>query len=173
VVLKALKADLLHKSRMGGVEVGLETEAAVSVAMSRLLLLAPEQILVQKEIAGGDEWLVGVIRDPDYGPLVTVGAGGTRAEIWRDVEQRLAPLSPADLDALLERPRFSRTLEGVAGRSPGDRAALRDVVDCLASMACEHPGIEEMEINPLLVQPAGHGASAVDVRVRLGAAVSH
>ncbi len=169
VVLKALKADLLHKSRMGGVEVGLATEQAVSGAVERLLRLGPERILVQKEIEGGDEWLVGVIRDPDYGPLVTVGAGGTRAEIWRDVEQRLAPLSPADLDALLDRPRFSRTLQGVAGKAGGDRAALRDAVDRLASLACAHPEVEEMEINPLLVLPEGHGASAVDIRVRLGA----
>ncbi len=168
VVLKALRGDLLHKSQAGGVELGLANGAAVRAAVSRLAHLGPSGLLVQRQLTGGEEWLVGAVRDPDLGPLVTVGAGGTRTEIWKDVEQRLAPLSDADLDALVGLPRFARTLEGSSGRPAGDRAALRDFVRRLAYAADALSELEEIESNPLLVFPEGLGAAAVDVRIRIG-----
>ncbi|HUB09892.1 MAG TPA: acetate--CoA ligase family protein, partial [Myxococcales bacterium] len=169
VVLKAQREGLLHKSHEGGVAVGLAGPVALREAAARMAALAPEAFLVQKQIVGGEEWLAGVIRDRDYGPLVTAGAGGTRTEIWHDVEQRLAPLTQVDLDALLDRPRFARTLAGTAGGKPGDRAALAAFVRQLSFAALAHPEVEEMEANPLLVLPAGEGAVAVDVRLRIGA----
>lgn len=168
VVLKALRAGLLHKSREGGVALDLGGPPALREAAARMAALGPEGFLVQKQIAGGEEWLAGVIRDRDYGPLVTAGAGGTRAEIWHDVEQRLAPLTQSDLDALIDRPRFARTLAGGAHGMPGDRTALAAFVRQLSFAALAHPEVEEMEANPLLVLPAGEGAVAVDVRIRIG-----
>ncbi|MHB8419832.1 MAG: acetate--CoA ligase family protein [Myxococcales bacterium] len=169
VALKVQRQGLVHKASEGGVALGLGGPRELREAVSRLLHLAPESLLLQRQVGGGEEWLVGAIRDPDYGPLITVGAGGTRTEIWHDVEQRLAPLTQRDLDALLDRPRFARTLAGNGGRKPGDRAALADFVRQLSFAALSHPEIEEMEANPLLVLPAGEGAVAVDVRARIGA----
>ncbi len=168
VALKVEAQGLLHKSQAGGLALGLASEDAVRGAAFRLGRLHPDRFLVQKQVPGGEEWLVGAIRDPDYGPLVTVGAGGTRTEIWHDVEQRLAPLSTTDLDALVDRPRFARTLAPRAGRPPGDRDALRRFALRLSFAAAAHPEIAELEANPLLVQSEGEGAVAVDVRIRLG-----
>ena len=168
VALKVEAEGLVHKSQAGGLALGLGSEDAVRGAAVRLARLRPDRFVVQRQISGGEEWLVGAIRDPDYGPLVTVGAGGTRTEIWHDVEQRLAPLAQTDLDALVDRPRFARTLQPRPGRPGGDRAALRRFVQLVSFAAAAHTEIAEIEANPLLVQVEGGGAVAVDVRIRLG-----
>jgi acetyl coenzyme A synthetase (ADP forming)-like protein len=166
VVLKAVKADLLHKTEAAAVKVNLASADAVKAAAVDLLRLGPEALVVQRFVAGGDEWLVGTVRDPDYGPLVTAGAGGTWTELWKDVEQRIAPLSVADLDALLARPRIGRALGGWRGGPPRDRASLQRVVERFAFAACAHPEIMEMESNPVIV--LDRGAFAVDLRIRIG-----
>jgi acetyl coenzyme A synthetase (ADP forming)-like protein len=169
VVLKAERSDLVHKTEAGAVALGIESAAGVREAAGRLLALEPERILVQQQLTGGDEWLVGAIRDPDFGPLVTVGAGGTWTELWKDIEQRLGPLTQIDLEALLDRPRIGQSLAGWRGAKPRDRAALQCFVRQLAFAAMAHAEIEEIEANPVLVMQEGGGATAVDVRIRLTA----
>jgi acetate---CoA ligase (ADP-forming) len=99
-----------------------------------------------------------------------VGAGGTDAELWRDVERRLAPLSAADVEALLARPRIGRVLSGWRGEPPLDRPALEKMVRAVGAAALAHPELAELEVNPALVLPLGSGAFAVDVRARLSPA---
>ncbi|MHB8874481.1 MAG: acetate--CoA ligase family protein [Myxococcaceae bacterium] len=170
VVLKAEVDGLVHKTEAGAVALGLSNRAQVREAAQRMLSLEPRGLVVQQQISGGEEWLVGAVRDPHYGPLVAVGAGGTRAELWRDTCQRLAPLSSVDVEALLEQPRVGKTLHGFRGAPAGDRDALARLVRSLAAAACAHPDIAELELNPVKVQPVGKGAVAVDMRVHLARA---
>lgn len=168
VVLKAEAPGLLHKTESGAVQLDLRSEAQVVAAARRLLELAPTALVVQRQIGGGAEWLVGAVREPRYGPLVTVGAGGVRTELWRDVEARLAPLTDADVQALLDTPRFGRTLAGFRSAPPGDREALARFVRRLSECILAHGELAELEANPVLVLEPGQGAVAVDLRARLG-----
>ncbi len=168
VVLKAEVEGVVHKTEAGAVALGLTSVEQVRAAAQRMAVLDPLAFVVQRQLEGGEEWLVGAVRDPLYGPLVAVGAGGARAELWRDTCQRLAPLAAADVEALLEGPRVGQTLHGFRGAPPLDRNALEHQVRALAAAACAHPELAELEMNPVRVQRQGHGAIAVDLRVHLG-----
>jgi acetyl coenzyme A synthetase (ADP forming)-like protein len=170
VVLKAEVPGLIHKSEAGAVAVGLREEDQVRAAAARMLGLGPTSLLVQRHLESGQEWLVGAVRHERYGPLIAAGAGGTRAELWRDVEQRLAPLSELDVEALLERPRVGQLLDGFRGAPAGDRDALARFVRLFARLASAHPELAEIEANPVLVLRPGEGVRAVDLRVRLAPA---
>ncbi len=169
VVLKAERPGLLHKTEAGAVAVGLADDAALEEAVAKMLTVPTHAFSVQRFVRGGEEWLVGAVRDPVHGPLVTVGAGGTRTELARDVCQRLAPLSEDDVSCLMEHPRVGKTLDGFRGAPKLDRGALAGVIRALSALALGHGEIEEVETNPVKVQPEGQGAVAVDLRVRIGA----
>lgn len=167
VVLKAELTGLTHKTEAGAVAVQLKSRADVEAACTRMLRLEPTGLVVQRELTEGEEWIVGAVRDPVYGPLITVGAGGTRTELVRDIHQRLAPLSDRDVQALVETPRIGRTLHGWRGRPPGDAAALARFISIFSKLACAHPELGELEVNPVKVGPSGAGAIALDLRAHL------
>ena len=111
--------------------------------------------------------IVGMVRDPQFGPLVMVGVGGIRVDLVRDVTFELAPLTPAQADAMLDRTSAGKLLAGFRGALPADRAAVVDVIVRLAQLAFDHPTIAEIEINPLMVMESDGGAWAVDARARV------
>lgn len=168
VVMKAEIAGVSHKTEAGAVTLDLNNSDDVRHAAAKLVKLGPTCLLVQRQVTGGEEWLVGAVRVPGAGPLVAVGTGGVRAELWQDVAQRLAPLTPEDLAYLLEKPILGRTLGGWRGGPPGDADAFRAFVSRWAAMAVAHPEVIEIEANPVRVLPKGFGVVALDVRVRLG-----
>lgn len=167
VVLKAEIAGVVHKSEAHAVEVGLDDLDKVRGAVRRLARLEPVAFVVQRHVAHGEEWIVGAVRDPHFGPLVTVGAGGTRTELIHDVHHRLAPLSERDLDALIEQPRIGRTLRRWRGGEPGDAEALKEFIRVLARAAVAHPGLGELECNPVRVLLPGEGVVGLDMRLHL------
>lgn len=167
VVLKADREGLVHKTEAQAVIVGIKDEASLDAAVEQLLKVKTDGFVVQRFLTGGEEWLIGAVRDPVHGPLVTVGAGGVRTELVRDVCQRLAPLSDEDVTCLIERPRIGKTLAGFRGAPRLDRGALRAFIRAFSSLALGHADIEEVECNPVKVLPEGQGAVAVDLRVRL------
>jgi acetyl coenzyme A synthetase (ADP forming)-like protein len=173
VVLKAYGEALVHKSDVGAVATGLADEpalAAAAEAMAERLVRAgvePQGLLVQKQVCGGREVIVGITRDPAVGPLVMVGMGGVAVEVWKDVSFRLAPISCADAHAMLDELGGACLLGAFRGRRPGDRAALAEAIVRLAALAAACPEIAECDVNPLLVMDEGHGCVAVDARVRI------
>ncbi len=167
VVLKADVSGLVHKTEAKAVALRLSDAALVRKAAERMARLEPVAFLVQQEVTDGEEWLVGAVRDPSWGPLVTVGAGGIRTELIRDVHQRLAPLSARDLQALVETPRIGKTLRGWRRLPVGDEEALIHFVRTLANAACAHPEVSELEVNPVRVRAAGEGAVGLDLRIHL------
>ena len=118
-------------------------------------------------IAGGQEVIVGVKRDPTFGPLVMFGLGGVYVEALRDVSFRLAPLTAADAGEMIDEVRSAVLLKGLRGAPPADRAALVDAIVRVGQLAADHPEIAELDINPLLVLPEGQGVMAVDARIIL------
>jgi acetate---CoA ligase (ADP-forming) len=172
VALKLLSPDISHKTDVGGVRLGLGTPAAVrEAAVAMLARVRREQptatvrgLLVQRMVSGR-ELLLGVVRDPQFGPLVVVGFGGIYVEVLGDTAMRLAPLAPSEALAMLDELRMAPALRGVRGEPPVDRAALAEVIARFARLGVDLPELAEIELNPLMVSPAG--VVAVDARARL------
>ena len=168
VALKLDVAGLSHKSDIGGVALGLRGEAAVGAAATRLLDIDARDgrtvrgLLVTPMIPGV-ELIVGLRRDPQFGPVVLVGLGGTLAEVLDDVAIRLAPLGRADADAMLDDLRGAAVLRGTRGRPPIDRGAVASMLVALATLGVERPDILEVDLNPVMASETG--AIAVDALV--------
>lgn len=174
VVVKIDTEAASHKSDVGGVVLGLHDEAAVHAAVSglqqRLAGLAAEaalRFLVQAQLDGGQELIVGASRAPGFGHLLMFGLGGIHVEVLGDVVFELAPVGPAQAAAMLGAIRAAALLEGVRGRPALDRAAIADVIERMSCLVQDLPEIDELDLNPLLAWP--EGARAVDARMRLAA----
>jgi len=176
VVLKAISKDILHKSDVGGVALHIDGKDALIAAMvrmrRRLATTAPgatlEGFKIESEITGGSEFILGVKRDPDFGPVILFGLGGVFVEALEDVNFRSAPLNSGSVGRLIASVRGSRLLKGIRGEPPRDVAALEEAILRLSQLAMEQDLVKELDINPLMVLEKGKGAIAVDCRVILG-----
>ena len=170
VVLKGVVAELLHKSDAGLVKLRLASAGAVRDAaqdMRRTAATAEAKpflgFLVQKMVSSVAELLVGARVDPDFGPLVVVGAGGINVELYKDVAVRIAPISQAEAMAAIAATRVSRLLDGWRGARPGDVAAAATAVSALSHFIADFEAeVREVEINPLAVLEQGSGSLALD-----------
>jgi acetyl coenzyme A synthetase (ADP forming)-like protein len=168
IVLKLLAQDVTHKTDVGGVRLNLSDGDAVRQAAEAMLATpgdVDKKLLVQKMITGGIEAIVGMVRDPQFGPLMMAGMGGTQVELIKDTAFELAPLTTNLADEMINRTTLSVLLEGYRGRPPGDRDALVKIIERLSHIAVNHPEISEIEINPVIVRD--DGAYAVDMRARV------
>lgn len=176
VALKVISPDLPHKSEAGGVRLNLGDAQAVREGFAQMVATVRqahpeariEGALVQQMAPPGQEVIVGVVRDPLFGPLVMFGSGGVEVEALGDVAFALAPLTAPDREHLLTSTWAGRRLAGFRHIPPADREAVAEVLARLAQLAADFPQIAEMEINPLRVLAPGRGAVALDVRVRVG-----
>ncbi len=167
VCVKAANPTLMHKSDIGAVHVGLRDEFGVVCAFQSIeqaLGEAMQGVIVQPVVPPGVEMIIGIENDPQFGPLVVVGAGGRTAELWRDTTVHLAPVNFAEADLMISSLRSHPLLTGFRGAPPADRDALIDAVVRLAQLAVDVPDIAELDANPVIVHP--HGVVAVDVKVR-------
>ncbi|MEO8621483.1 MAG: acetate--CoA ligase family protein, partial [bacterium] len=178
VALKIVSPDIIHKTDVGGVRVGVTGEgnakAAYRAILSHVGAAQPEAqitgVLVQRMVPHGRETIVGISRDPEFGPLLMFGLGGILVEALGDVVFRIPPLDDAQALDMLGQIRGARILDGVRGEQPVDREALASVLRRVGQLAMDFPAILELDVNPLLAFP--DGAIAVDARVRI-ANVSH
>jgi acetyltransferase len=174
VALKVISPDISHKTDVGGVRLDLRTPDEVAGAFTAMLArvaaarpgAALHGAMVQPMVAAGKELLVGVVRDPQFGPLVVVGFGGIYVEVLGDTAARLAPVTPGEARAMLDELRMAPVLRGVRGEAPVDRDAVADAIARLSRLAVDAPELAEIELNPLMATAAG--AVAVDARARLG-----
>jgi len=180
VVLKIASPDILHKTDVGGVKVGLRSAEEVGDAFELMVYRAQRYVpgahiwgcLVQEMApSGGQEVLVGMNRDPQFGPLVTFGLGGIYVETLRDVTFRVAPFSVQEAEAMLGEIRAHALLDGVRGQPPLDKAAIVDALLRIGQLVQDFPEIAELDINPLIVYPPRQGdqpsAIAIDMRLVL------
>lgn len=174
VVAKLIARDLPHKSDVGAVQIGIHDDDALKAAMFEIVdsvvRLAPgsspSDMLVQEMCLGLGEALIGLTRDPLAGPMVTVGMGGTLAEIYQDVSLRPAPVSFETAREMIAEVKGFAVFRGYRGKPKGDLEALAGVVEAISRLAL-HPRIAEAEINPVIVRADGDGVVAVDSLVRL------
>lgn len=171
VALKILSPDIPHKTEAGGVKLGLHGEGAVREAAAAILAnaraYAPdariEGVLVQEMVTGGQEMLLGMSRDATFGPVLTLGFGGIHVEVLRDVTFRLPPVSAVEACEALEELRLAPMLHGVRGAPAADVAALADAVSRFSWLLADlGDALEEVDVNPLAVLPAGQGVRILD-----------
>jgi acetate---CoA ligase (ADP-forming) len=178
VALKVQSPDVAHKTDVGGVRLNLRDAATVATAFVEIVeatraarpLAAIEGVLVQRMAPAGIgvEGFVGARREPVLGALVVVGVGGLDVESLGDVAMRLAPVSLTEAHAMLAELRGSATLHGTRGRPPADVEALAQAVVSISQMAAAlPPNVTSVEINPLLVLPAGQGVLMLDVAIEV------
>lgn len=144
---------------------GLSDEAAIRRQAQAMLarIAHPARLMVQQMASGGLEIILGGKRDRAFGPVTMLGLGGIFVEAFDDIAFRVAPISRADAQAMVEEIRGKRLLEGIRGKPPLDREALIKALISISSMLTENPSIAEIDVNPLLVLEKG--ALALDARV--------
>ncbi len=177
VVLKVVSPQIIHKFDVGGVQLNLQTDEEVREAFQRIMERAqaavPEAdlwgVYVQKFIAepGGLEVILGMHREPHFGPLLMFGLGGVYVEVLKDVTFRIAPVRELGAYRMLREIRAKALLDGYRGQPPRDVKAIAECIMRLSQLAVEMEDIAELDINPLLVMESGRGARVLDARILL------
>jgi len=175
VVLRVVSPKIVHKFEMKGVILDLKDARAVRQAFQdmRAHLLhhvSPEDItgiLVRRMIPAGKEVILGVNRDPVFGHLLMFGLGGIYVEAFKDVTFRVVPIRESAAGKMVRELRFAAVLQGLRGEPPSDISAIEEALRRLSQFANDFPRIAELDINPLIVHPAGEGCHVADVRIRL------
>lgn len=176
VVLKVDSPDIPHKTEAGVVCLGLRDAAEVRGAYAAVLANAKAYapgariagVSVQEMVTNGVEVIVGVIADPQLGPVLLFGSGGVMVEVYNDVALRRCPITRAEAEAMIAEVKGARLLHGFRGAPPSDLAALADVLVRVSHLAIHmEPHLAELDINPLVVLPSGQGVKALDALVVL------
>jgi acetyl coenzyme A synthetase (ADP forming)-like protein len=175
VVLKIASPDILHKTDVGGVKVGVSNAQEVRDAFDLIVYRAQRYVpnariwgcVVQQMVPQGLEVLVGMNRDPQFGPLVTFALGGIYVEILKDATFRIAPFSREEAGQMLGELRARALLDGVRGKPPVDKESIIDTLLRIGQLVTDFPEIVELDINPLIVFEQGQGAVPIDMRLVL------
>lgn len=176
VVLKIASVDILHKTDVGGIITGIKSERQLKHGFIEILhnveRFMPDAsiwgITVQEQVNADTEIIIGMNRDPQFGPLLMFGLGGIYVEILKDVSFRVAPINRREAIEMIQEIHSYPLLEGVRGRPGVDKEAIVENILRLSQLVTRHPHIYEMDINPLLVAPKGKGSYTVDARISIG-----
>ena len=171
VALKIVSPEIIHKSDAGGILLNLGDEAAVREGFAKIVANASRAsslgailgVLVAPMAKKGQECIVGMIRNPQFGAVLMFGLGGIFVEVLKDVSFRVAPPSDLDLEEMIHEIKGYPLLSGVRGQNPKDTGILKDLLRRVAQLAADHPEIREVDINPVIVHE--QGASIVDARI--------
>jgi acyl-CoA synthetase (NDP forming) len=174
VAMKIVSRDIVHKTEAGGVKLDLRDAAAVRAAFAAIQDGARAHVpgadiagvlVTPMAPKGGVEVIIGVVRDPTYGPVMMFGLGGVLVEVFKDVVFRALPLDEADAHAMLGGIRAGAMLDGVRGAPPVDRQALVRIMLGVSALCTAFPEIAELDLNPVLAYP--QGAAILDARILL------
>ncbi len=172
VVMKIVSEDILHKSDSGGIALNIKNTEELRVEydamMTRIAKNEPNArirgVMVEQMAPKGLEVIVGMRRDPTFGPLMMFGLGGTMVELLKDISFKVAPLTSEDIDEMIERTLAGKLLKGYRGSAKADIQAVKDAIARLSQLSLDNTEISEIEINPLIVYPEGQGAISLDSR---------
>jgi acyl-CoA synthetase (NDP forming) len=173
VVLKIVSPDISHKSDVGGVKLNLGSEEEVAAAFDEIVAAVRKAqpgatilgVSVQKMARPGVEVIMGMTKDPQFGPVLMFGLGGVFVEVLKDVSFRIVPLEPRDAHQMIRDIQGFPVLEGFRGQDPADLAALEGMLLRLSAFVEGHPEIQELDLNPIFAYK--DSALAVDARIVL------
>ena len=173
VVLKIASPDIVHKSDAGGVKLGLNTSKQVAKAYDDILaairreypLAVIQGVAVQKMARPGVEVIIGMSKDPQFGPVLMFGLGGILVEILKDVSFRIVPLTRRDASEMIKEIKGYALLEGYRGQEPVDVSNLEELLMKVSAFVEQNPEVKELDLNPTFAY--SDGAVAVDARVIL------
>jgi acetyltransferase len=180
VVLKIMSDDIIHKSDVKGVAINInsveEARNAYTAIIDQVLQIMPEArikgIQVSKMILSGEEVILGIKRDPSFGPIIMFGLGGLYVEIFKDVSFRVAPIDEIIADSMIRQIKSYKILDGIRGKAPRDIAAIRESLMRLSQLALDCPQIKELDINPLIVLEEFKGSFVADARILLNSSTA-
>ena len=173
--MKISSRDVVHKFDVGGVILKIENLAQAKKAFAEIMAntrkAVPDAridgVLVEKMAKGGIEVIMGASRDPNFGPMVMFGLGGTFVEAMKDVTFRVAPMWEISAEEMIRSIKAFRILQGLRGKPPADIEAIKDCILRMSQMVAEHPEISEMDLNPVIVYAEGKGCCVADSRIIL------
>jgi acetyltransferase len=176
VVMKIASPDIVHKSDIGGLMIGMNSEEEVENAFLEILdnvkTHVPRAVVygvdVQEMAEKGKELIVGCSRDIQFGPLIMFGAGGIFVDYLKDVAFRLAPMTRSDASDLIAETKMGTLLKGVRGEEPSDIDAISETILRISQLVCDFDDIVELDINPAFAYEKGKGVIAVDVKITIG-----
>ena len=174
VVLKIASDKILHKSDIGGVKVGISSAEETKATFEEIIAnakaahpdIVPDGVEVQKMMDTGEEVIVGMIRDKQFGPMIAFGMGGIYVNLIEDVEFNLAKgMSSQEIDEQIEKTKVSKLLAGYRGEAPCDVEEVKEAIKRVARLTLDFPEISELDINPIFVYE--EGSSALDIKIKL------
>lgn len=171
--MKVVCPDIIHKSDAGGIKLNLKNESQLSEAFEEIITNACKVTtrdrvlgtLISPMAAEGQECIIGMIRDPQFGPVIMFGLGGIFVEVLKDVSFRVAPLADEDIGEMIKEIKGYKVLTGIRGKNPRDIDAIRNILATLSDIAIENPEVKEIDLNPVIIHEKG--ASIVDSRMIL------
>ena len=174
VVLKIVSPEVTHKSDVGGVKLNLDSAETVAAAFQEITKAVKRQqsdariegVAVQKMARPGIEVIVGMSKDPQFGPVLMFGLGGVLVEVLKDVAFRIVPLEARDARQMIREIKGFPVLEGFRGQEAADLEALEKLLLKVSAFVEAHPEIEELDLNPVFAY--GDGTLAVDARIVVG-----
>lgn len=169
LAMKIVSPQILHKSDVGGVLLDVDGDEAARRAFARLEAIGAGQefqgVIVYPMVDGAQEVLVGLSRDPQFGPVVVFGLGGIYTEVWQDIALRVAPIDRLEAQAMIRDITSYPLLEGVRGEPRRDLEALADLLVRCSQLPFQYPQLQELDLNPVFLFAEGDGLAAGDVRV--------
>ncbi len=173
VAVKLFSPTITHKTDVGGVVLNLKSAEEVIDAYRQIsenigkISRGSEMkgVTVQKMLSGGVELIVGVTQDKNFGPLIMFGLGGIYAELFKDVNFRIHPLTDIDAEDMINSFKTHKILDGWRGAPPSDIAAIKDLLLRISALVEDIPEIQEMDLNPIMVMAAGQGCYVADARI--------
>jgi acetyltransferase len=171
LAMKVVSPDIIHKSDAGGIQLGLKDDKDLVQGLDEIVKNAKKVTtgarvlgtLISPMVPKGQECIIGMIKDRQFGPVIMFGLGGIFVEVLKDVSFRVAPIGADDIDEMIKDIKGYKILTGIRGEKPKDTGAIKDILAKLSQIAIDNPEIEEIDLNPVIVHEKG--ASIVDSRV--------
>ncbi|MGQ9621457.1 MAG: acetate--CoA ligase family protein, partial [Bacteroidales bacterium] len=175
VVMKVVSDDIVHKSDVKGVVLNVNSPEEVKATFNQIIehiskiypRAAIKGILVSKMIISGEEVILGIKKDPSFGPVIMFGLGGVYVEVFKDVSFRIAPVDEPTADSMIREIKSYKILKGIRGKEPRDISAIKECIMRLSQLAIDCPQINELDINPLIVLGENKGCFVADARIML------
>ena len=173
LVMKIVSPDIIHKSDAGGVKIGIKNENEAKLAYKEIISKAKKYnkeakifgVIVSPVVPQGTEVIVGMTKDPHFGPVVMFGLGGIFVEILKDVSFRILPLKEKDAKEMIAEIKGYKILRGARGESPKDIEAIKRILIKISQLTMENPEINEIDLNPIFVFKKG--IQVIDARIIL------